>query len=92
MHAALFRSAARWSAPGSSRTVFLQLADSLGLQGSVLASCVDEPRIEGALAGDRALGGASGVVAVPAIFLDGQPLEPRSPDALMRRVAREIRR
>ncbi len=91
MHEALFRSAARWSAPGSSRTVFLQLADSLGLQGSVLASCVDEPRIKGALAGDRALGGAGGVVAVPAIYLDGQPLVLRSPGALMRRVAHEIR-
>src|SRR6185503_15194153 len=90
MHEALFRSAATWTSGPPTAPWFAHLADSLGLDAPALAACTADPEIAGLLAADLAQGRALGLIAVPAVFLDGRLLRYRTPDALARRVRRVL--
>ena len=86
MHDALFRTATRWTSQAPSAPWFQHLADSLGLDGPVLELCVRSADVAGLLAADLALGRATGLIGVPALFLDGHLVTVRSQRGLVRRV------
>ncbi len=90
MHDALTQSVATWSGGPPSAPWFAHLADSLGLDGSALLACADDPETAALLSADLALGRSLGLTSVPAVFLDGRLVRYRTPAALVRRVRSAI--
>jgi protein-disulfide isomerase len=88
MHGALFASAPRWRSGPPSEGWFLQVADSLGLDRRTFAACLRARDVRTQLDADIALARSLGLIAVPAVILDGRLIELRTPRALVRRVRR----
>ena len=71
MHNLLFENQQSWSSGSNTADVFVQLAESAGLDGSAFRTCLDSDQFEDAIDADLAEGVSLGVNGTPAFFING---------------------
>lgn len=73
MHDALFESVRRWSIDNPT-TVFISMAEEIGIDTDDFASCLEDDRYDDAISADISAGQQAGVTGTPTFFLNGEPL------------------
>lgn len=75
MHDLLFTKQSEWSASGTARDMFVQYAQSLGLNVDQFNKDIDSDTVKNRIAGDISDGNALGINGTPTFFLDGVKLD-----------------
>jgi protein-disulfide isomerase len=95
MHDLLYDKQKEWEVPDDARPLFMQYAQSLGLDMQKFASDMDSSIISMRIVADERRGGAMGIHATPTFFINGRELafeESNTLDKLSAAVDQELAR
>lgn len=90
MHDALFSRQEEWSGKGNAIEVFVGFAEEFGLNGDVLAQCVESGEYEEAVLADLDEGTSLGVRGTPTFFINGRYLDGARPLSSFEEVINEL--
>lgn len=76
MHEMIYQNQASWSPASDARPVFLQYASTLGLDIDRFTRDMDSPEVAARVKADYDRGSALGVNGTPAVFMNGQMVNP----------------
>jgi protein-disulfide isomerase len=72
MHDALFEYQPSWSTRPDPKPTFASIANSIGINGTILTQSMDNPQLQDRILKDVEQGNTVGIQAVPTFFIDGQ--------------------
>ena len=78
MHDMIYQNQASWSPASDARSVFIQYARALGLDVDRFTRDMDSPEVAARVQSDYDRGSALGVNGTPAVFMNGQMVNPNA--------------
>jgi protein-disulfide isomerase len=78
MHDLLYREQSAWGAAPDAQLLFERYAGMIGLDVAVFKKDMDSEQVKARVAADQRRGSSLGVTSTPSIFVNNQPLAPRS--------------